>query len=73
MICSVLVVFLTVFCTYSNPDRTNYLRRSVGYSGAVLLNEFPSQLRKPLTLTRFRKGLSDIFLNRHLNSKHSIQ
>ena len=38
--------------------RTNFLKRSFGYSGAVLYR-LPSEVRKPLTLTRFRKGIND--------------
>ena len=36
--------------------RTDYLKRSLGYTGAVLWNGLPSELHKPLTLTRFKKG-----------------
>ena len=34
-------------------QRTDYLKWSFGYSGAVLWNWLPSELRKSLTLTRF--------------------
>ena len=38
--------------------RTDYLKRSLGYSGAVLWNGLPSEIRKPLTFKRFKKGSS---------------
>ena len=41
------------------PIRTDYLKRSLGYSEAVLWKGLPSELhvRKPLTVTRFKKGI----------------
>ena len=43
--------------------RTDYLKQSFRYSGAVLRNRFPSELRKPLPLTSFRKGTNDLYLS----------
>ena len=40
--------------------RTDYLKRSLRYSGAVLWSGLYSELRKPLTLTRFKKGINDL-------------
>ena len=42
--------------------RTDYLKRSLGYSKTVLWNGLPSELRKQLTLTRFssKKGINDL-------------
>ena len=37
--------------------RTDYLKRSFGYSGAVLWNSLPSELRSIQTLTTFKRGL----------------
>ena len=37
--------------------RTVHLKRSLVYSGAVLWNGFPSELRKPLPPKTFRKGI----------------
>ena len=37
--------------------RTDYLKRSFGYSGAVLWNSLPSELRSPQSLASFKRGL----------------
>lgn len=37
--------------------RTNYLKRSLGYSGAVLWNGLPDELRKTTSLASFKKGI----------------
>ena len=44
--------------------KTNYMKRSFGYSGAVLWNGLPSELREPLSLASFKKGLDDFFRQR---------
>ena len=41
--------------------RTDYLEVKSWYSGAVLWNGLPSELRKPLTLKRFKKGINDLY------------
>ncbi len=55
-------------------QRTNYLKCSFGYSGAVLWNGLSSKLRKPLTLTSYRKGINDFYasMGTH-NGKHVKQ
>ena len=57
--------------------RTDSLKRSLGYSGAVLWNWLPLEQRnKPLTLTRFKKGINDsynTFTNGHPHGKHVNQ
>ena len=40
--------------------RTDYLKRSFGYSGAILWNGLPSELREPLSLAAFKTGLDDL-------------
>ena len=37
--------------------RTNYMKSSFGYSGTVLWNGLSSELREPLSLASFKKGL----------------
>ena len=37
--------------------RTDYLKRSFGYSGAVLWNSLPSELRSAQSLASFKRGL----------------
>lgn len=46
---------------YVPKARTDYLKWSLWYSGAVLWNWLPSELRKPLTLKRFKKGINDLY------------
>ena len=46
---------------YVPKPRTDYLKRSLGYSGAVLWNGLPSELRKPLALKRCKKGINDLY------------
>ena len=41
--------------------RTDYLKRSLRYSGAVLWNGLPSEISKPLTVKRFKKGIIDLY------------
>ena len=41
--------------------RTNYLKNSFSYSGAVLWNSLPVGLRRSNTLSKFRAGCSDFF------------
>ena len=41
--------------------RTNYLKRSFGYSGAALWNRLPPALREPMTLSKFKKGINDFY------------
>ena len=41
--------------------RIDYLKPSQGYLGAVLWNGLPSELRKLLTLTRFKKGSNNLY------------
>ena len=51
--------------------RTDYRKRSLGYSGAVLWNGLPSDLRKPLTLTRFKKGINDLYSSTGTNTANT--
>ena len=37
--------------------RTDYLKRSFGYSGAVLWNSLPSELRSAQSVASFKRGL----------------
>ena len=41
--------------------RTNYLKNSFGYSGAVLWNSLPTELRKTNNLSVFKSGCSGFF------------
>ena len=41
--------------------RTDYLKRNLRYSGAVLWNGLPSEIRKPLTFKRFKKEIIDLY------------
>ena len=41
--------------------RTNYLKNSFGYSGAVLWNSLPTELRKTNNLSVFKSGCSRFF------------
>ena len=47
-------------CMYPNHKDSDYLKRSLGYSGAIPWNGLPSKLRKPLTLKRFKKEINDL-------------
>ena len=42
-------------------SRTNYLKSSFGYSGAVLWNSLPVELRQASNLGAFRSGWSGFF------------
>ena len=41
--------------------RTNYLKNSFGYSGAVLWNSLPAELRTADTLSGFKSGCNNYF------------
>jgi hypothetical protein len=41
--------------------RTNYLKNSFGYSGAVLWNSLPIGLRQANNLINFRSGCAKLF------------
>ena len=43
--------------------RTDYLKNSFSYSGAVLWNSLPMDLRQANTLSKFRRGYSNLFLD----------
>ena len=40
--------------------RTNYLKNSFGYSGAVLWNSLPAELRQASSLHQFKFGCSNL-------------
>lgn len=40
--------------------RTNYLKNSFGYSGAMLWNNLPVEIRQANTLTSFKRGCSEV-------------
>ena len=46
--------------------RTNYLKNSFSYSGAVLWNSLPIGLRQADTLSKFRTGCDSFLNNRQL-------
>ena len=43
--------------------RTDYLKNSFSYSGAVLWNSLPIELRQANTLSEFKSGCSNFFTN----------
>ena len=50
---------------------TDYLKRSHWYLGAVLWNGLPSELRKLLTLTRFKKGSNNLYSSTGTHTEHT--
>ena len=47
--------------------KTDYGKRSFSYSGATLWNGLPVQLRRPTTLSHFKKGISEHVHGKHVN------
>ena len=56
-------------CTLPKPQpRTNYCKRSLSYSGAVLWNSLPLDIRQSLSLHEFKSKLKNYHFNSSLNS-----
>ena len=75
-ICSLSMTFTTISValrtSYMYPDQElTILKWSLGYSGAVLWNGLPSELRKPLTLKRFKKGINDLYSSTGTNTANT--
>ena len=51
--------------------RTNYCKRALGYSGALLWNNLPVHLRKSDSLGYFKRELDKFYSNCHLGS-HTV-
>lgn len=45
--------------------RTDYLKRSISYSGPALWNSLPHQTRASLTISNFKKGINDFLSTTH--------
>ena len=43
--------------------RTNYLKRSFSYSGALLWNSLPQDIRKLQSFAQFRKAIAEYYSN----------
>ena len=51
-------------CKLNIPKpRTNYLKRSICYSGAVLWNNLPREIRNLSNLSQFKKAINDYYVN----------
>ena len=56
-------------CTLPKPQpRTNYCKRSLSYSGAVLWNSLPLDIRQSLSLHEFKSKLKNYHFNSSLNN-----
>ncbi len=53
--------------------RTNYLKRSFCYSGALLWNSLPQEIRKLQTQAEFKKLLISITMNKRAPTRQSYQ
>ena len=52
--------------------RTNYLKRSLRYNGALLWNSFPEEIRNLTLFPQFKKATNDYFTNLYNDSLTAI-
>ena len=67
-ICKVFSLSVTLFTTYWNPEgrltlskpSTNYLKRSFSYSGAMLWNNLPKNLKNAASVEHFKPNIKKV-------------
>ncbi len=52
--------------------RTNYLKRSFRYNGAILWNSLPQDIRKPQSFAQFKKAIAEYYNSNYLLTESEV-